>query len=80
MWGNLLRSDWLKFEMERSDWSCVYCRQGAPHEILYYRSYVGHFLIGREQFHHQGRHGVIVSTDLIGREPSRDLWRHSSFA
>ena len=24
--GNLLHSDWLKFEMERSDWSCAYCR------------------------------------------------------
>ena len=54
MWGNLLHSDWLKFEMERSDWSCAYCHQGAPREIPYYRSNVGHFLIGREQFHHQG--------------------------
>ena len=48
--GNLLHSDWLKFEMERSDWSCAYCRQGAPREIPYYRSNEGHFLIGREQF------------------------------
>ena len=23
-------SDWLKFEMERSNWSCAYCHQGAP--------------------------------------------------
>ena len=23
-------SDWSKFEMERSDWSCAYCRKGAP--------------------------------------------------
>ena len=41
--GQLLHSDWLKFEMERSDWSCAYCRQGAPREIPNYRSNVGHF-------------------------------------
>ena len=35
---NSLHSDWLKFEMERSDWSCAYCSQGAPREIPYYRS------------------------------------------
>ena len=32
-----------------------------------------HFLIGREQLHHQGALLSIVSTDLIGREPSRDI-------
>ena len=53
LWSNLLHYDWLKFEMERSDWSCAYCRQGAPRETQYYRSNVEHFLIGREQFHHQ---------------------------
>ena len=50
-------SDWLKFEMERSDWSCAYCRQGRHGIISYYRSNVqilGKHLIGREQFHHQG--------------------------
>ena len=26
LWGNLLHSDWSKFEMERSDWSYAYCR------------------------------------------------------
>ena len=35
---------------------------------------LGKHLIGREQFHHDGApRGVIVSMDLIGREPSRDL-------
>ena len=46
-------SDWSKFEMERSDWSCAYCRQGRHGIIPYYRSneeILGHFLIGREQF------------------------------
>ena len=72
MRGNLLHSDWSKFEMERFDWSCAYCRHGAPSEIPYYRSHEGHFLIGRKQFHHQGApHGLI----LIGRERSRDLCR-----
>ena len=43
--------------MERSDWSCTYCRQGRHGIIPYYRSneeILGHFMIGREQFHHQG--------------------------
>ena len=54
LWSNLPHSDWSKFEMERSDWSCAYCRQGAPREIPDYRSNVEHFLIGRKHFHHQG--------------------------
>ena len=52
--SKLLYSDWSKFEMERSDWSCPYCRQRAPREIPYYRSNEEHFLIGRYQFHHKG--------------------------
>ena len=31
-------SDWLKFEMERSDWSRAVSPPGAPLEIPYYRS------------------------------------------
>ena len=60
--ADLVLSDWSKFEMERSDWSCAYCRQGI---MPYYRSNVGLFLIGREQFHHQGRH---VSSPIITHE------------
>ena len=56
--------------------------------IPYYRSNVEileHFLIGREQSRHSfavilslGGATGQVSTVLIGREPSRDLRRHSS--
>ena len=41
--------------------------------IPYSRSNVEHFLIGREQFHRQGHFRSIMSTVLIGRDPSRDL-------
>ena len=54
MWADLLHSDWSKFEMERSDWSRAFHHQGRHVKIPYYRSNVGHFLIGRWQFHRQG--------------------------
>ena len=50
----MLHSDWSKFEMERSHWSCASYRQRRHRLIPYYRSNEGHFLIGREQIHHQG--------------------------
>ena len=93
IWGHLkhqkcayigAHSDWSKFEMERSDWSCAYCRQGAPRYNPYYRSTVqilGLFLIDREQFHHQGRH---VSSHIIapkalfcGNVVARERYRSS---
>ena len=57
--------------------------RGRHGVIPYYRSNgqnLGMHFIGREQFHRQGRYKSIVSTDLIGREQSRDLRRHTSFA
>ena len=32
LWSNLLHSDWSKFEIEHSDWSCAYYRQWASHD------------------------------------------------
>ena len=68
-------SDCLKFEMARSDWSCAYCRLRRHRIIPYYRSMVkfGAFDWSRAVSPPGGATGVIVSMDLIGLEPSRDL-------
>ena len=42
------------------------------------RRFLGSFWLVESSFTTRGRYEWIVSTDLIGREPSRDLWRHRS--
>ena len=71
--SNFLHSDGLKFEMERSDWSCAYCRQGRHEKSPIIAQMSSTFCLVESSFTTRGRHGVIVSTDLIGREPSRYL-------
>ena len=87
----LAHSDWSKFEMERADWSRAFHHQRAPryNPLLSLKcgADFGLILIGREQSRHSfavilslGGTTGQVSTVLMGREPSRDLLRHSSFA